>query len=101
MFVRLLNLLFGSKNDRELKALHPLVARINALEPGLQSLSDEALTDKTQLFKKRLDAGETLDALLPEAFAVCREVSRRKTGMRHFDVQLVGAWCCTRGRFRK
>ena len=98
MFVRLLNLLFGSKNDRELKALQPLVARINELEPGLQSLSDEALTDKTQLFKKRLDAGETLDALLPEAFAACREVARRKTGMRHFDVQLVGGMVLHAGK---
>ena len=98
MFVRLLNLLFGSKNDRELKALHPIVARINELEPGLQSLSDEALTDKTQLFKKRLDAGETLDALLPEAFAACREVARRKTGMRHFDVQLVGGMVLHAGK---
>ena len=98
MFVRLLNLLFGSKNDRELKAFQPLVARINELEPGLLSLSDEALTDKTQLFKKRLDAGEMLDALLPEAFAVCREVSRRKTGMRHFDVQLVGGMVLHTGK---
>ena len=98
MFVRLLNLLFGSKNDRELKALQPIVARINELEPGLQSLSDEALADKTQVFKKRLDAGEPLDALLPEAFAVCREASRRKIGLRHFDVQLVGGMVLHAGK---
>lgn len=98
MFARLLTLLFGSKNDRELKALQPVVSRINELEPDLQALSDEALTDKTQLFKKRLDAGETLDALLPEAFAVCREASRRKIGMRHFDVQLVGGMVLHAGK---
>ena len=98
MFVRLLNLLFGSKNDRELKLLQPLVARINELEPGLTSLSDEALTDKTQAFRKRLDAGETLDALLPEAFAACREAARRHTGMRHFDVQLVGGMVLHQGK---
>ncbi len=90
MFVRLLNLIFGSKNDRELKVLQPVVAAINDWEPSMRVLSDEALTDKTQAFRKRLEAGETLDDVLPEAFATCREVSRRKVGMRHFDVQLVG-----------
>ncbi len=90
MFVRLLNLIFGSTNDRELKRLQPIVAMINDWEPSMRSLSDEALTDKTQAFRKRLEAGETLDDVLPEAFATCREVSRRKVGMRHFDVQLVG-----------
>ena len=90
MFVRLLHLIFGSKNDRELKQLQPIVAEINGWESSLRSLSDEALTDKTQTFKKRLEAGETLDDVLPEAFATCREASQRKVGMRHFDVQLVG-----------
>ncbi len=90
MFLRLLNLIFGSKNDRELKQLQPTVATINDWEPALRALSDEALTDKTQAFRKRLEAGETLDDVLPEAFATCREVSRRTIGMRHFDVQLVG-----------
>ncbi len=90
MVVRLLNLIFGSKNDRELKQLQPVVASINAWEPSMRALSDEALTDNTQTFRKRLEAGETLDDVLPEAFATCREVSRRKVGMRHFDVQLVG-----------
>ena len=78
MLTQLLNLIFGSKNDREIKALMPIVQRINALEPELTPLSDHALADKTQAFKKRLAAGETLDDILPEAFAVCREMSRRK-----------------------
>ncbi|RMH05358.1 MAG: preprotein translocase subunit SecA [Nitrospirae bacterium] len=98
MLIRLLNLLFGSKNERELKALAPIVAQINALEPTLQPLSDEALADKTELFKKRLASGETLDDILPEAFAVCREVSRRKLGLRHFDVQLLGGIVLHKGK---
>ena len=98
MLTQLLNLVFGSKNDREIKALMPIVARINSLEPGLIPLSDQALADKTQEFKKRLDAGETLDDILPDAFAVCREMSRRKLNMRHFDVQLIGGMILHRGR---
>ena len=98
MFVRLLNLFFGSKNERELKAFRPLVFAINELEPAVQSLSDEALTDKTQTFKKRLETGERLDDLIPEAFAVCREASRRRVGMRHFDVQLVGGMVLHAGK---
>ena len=98
MFVRLLSLIFGSKNERELKVLEPLIAQINAMESSLQSLSNEALADKTQTFKKRFEAGETLDGLLPEAFAVCREASRRKLGMRHFDVQLLGGMVLNQGK---
>ncbi|MDT7043911.1 preprotein translocase subunit SecA [Candidatus Nitronereus thalassa] len=98
MFVRLLNLIFGSKNDRELKALQPLVAQINEMEPPLQNLSLEALADKTQTFKKRIEAGETVDDILPEAFAVCREASRRILGMRHFDVQLLGGMVLNQGK---
>jgi preprotein translocase subunit SecA len=98
MLTQLLNLIFGSKNDREIKALMPIVARINSLEPGVTPLSDHALADKTQDFKKRLDAGETLDDILPEAFAVCREMSRRKLNMRHFDVQLIGGMILHKGR---
>jgi len=98
MLTQLLNLVFGSKNDREIKALMPIVARINSLEAGLTPLSDHALADKTQEFKKRLDAGETLDDVLPEAFAVCREMSRRKLTMRHFDVQLLGGMILHKGR---
>ncbi|WP_455241472.1 preprotein translocase subunit SecA, partial [Petrachloros mirabilis] len=89
---------FGSKNDREIKALMPVVQRINGLESSLTPLSNEALADKTQEFKKRLAAGETLDDILPEAFAVCREMSRRILNMRHFDVQLIGGMILHKGR---
>ena len=98
MLTQVLNLVFGSKNDREIKALMPIVQRINGLEPSLTPLSNEALADKTQEFKKRLAAGETLDDILPEAFAVCREMSRRILNMRHFDVQLIGGMILHRGR---
>ena len=98
MVTQLLNLIFGSKNDREIKALRPTVERINSLESGLTPLSDHALADKTQEFKKRIEAGETLDDMLPEAFAVCRELSRRKLNMRHFDVQLIGGMILHKGR---
>src|SRR5210317_2510880 len=98
MFVRLLNILFGSNNDRELKRLKPRVDQANAFEASLQPLDDQGLSEKTQTFKKRLEAGETLDDLLPEAFAVCREMSRRKLGMRHFDVQLLGGMVLHQGR---
>ena len=98
MVTQLLNLIFGSKNDREIKTLRPIVETINSLESGLTPLSDQALADKTQEFKKRLEAGETLDDILPEAFAVCREMSRRKLNMRHFDVQLIGGIILHRGR---
>jgi preprotein translocase subunit SecA len=76
----------------------PIVQRINALEPEMTPLSDHALADNTQAFKKRLAAGDTLDDILPEAFAVCREMSRRKLNMRHFDVQLIGGMILHKGR---
>lgn len=98
MVTQVLNLIFGSKNDREIKSLRPIVEQINGLESGLTPLSDQALADRTQDFKKRLDAGRTLDDILPEAFAVCREMSRRKLNMRHFDVQLIGGMILHRGR---
>jgi preprotein translocase subunit SecA len=98
MFARLLNILFGSKNERELKALKPKVSQINELEASLLPLDDQGLAEKTQAFKKRLEAGESLDALLPEAFAVCREMSKRRLGMRHFDVQLIGGMVLHQGR---
>src|SRR6187399_2251779 len=98
MVTQVLNLIFGSKNDREIKTLRPIVEQINDLESGLTPLSDQALADKTQDFKKRLEAGQTLDDILPEAFAVCREMSRRKLNMRHFDVQLIGGMILHRGR---
>ncbi|MBA5874089.1 MAG: preprotein translocase subunit SecA [Nitrospira sp. CR1.2] len=98
MLTQVLNIIFGSKNDREIKALRPIVERINGLESSLTPLSDQALADKTQEFKKRLEDGETLDDILPEAFAVCREMSRRRLNMRHFDVQLIGGMILNKGR---
>jgi preprotein translocase subunit SecA len=82
--------IFGSANDRKLKPLRARVNRINALEPMMEALSDQALKAKTVEFRKRLADGATLDSLLEEAFAVVREASRRSLGMRHFDVQLMG-----------
>ena len=86
----LLKKLFGTKNEREIKRLLPLVEQINSLEPQISILTDTQLKDKTPEFKKRLELGETLDDILPEAFAVVREVSKRTLKMRHFDVQLLG-----------
>ena len=82
--------LFGSSNDRKVKTLQARVAKINALEPQMAALTDDALRAKTDEFRARLDKGETLDALLPEAFAAVREASKRAIGLRHFDVQMVG-----------
>jgi preprotein translocase subunit SecA len=87
----LLTQIFGSRNQRLLKQYQKTVREINALEPAMEQLSDEALQAKTPEFKARLAQGESLDALLPEAFAVCREASKRVLKMRHFDVQLIGA----------
>ncbi len=98
MFVRLLNSLFGSNNERELKRLTPQIDKANAFEASLEPLDDQGLAAKTEDFKKRLEGGETLDDLLPEAFAVCREMSIRKLGMRHFDVQLLGGMVLHQGR---
>ncbi|HEY9236894.1 MAG TPA: preprotein translocase subunit SecA [Phenylobacterium sp.] len=81
---------FGSSNDRKVKGMNARVAKINALEPQMQALSDDELRAKTQEFKDRLARGETLDQILEEAFAVVREASRRVLGQRHFDVQLIG-----------
>jgi preprotein translocase subunit SecA len=82
--------IFGSKNERELKKLQPLVARINELEPEIKAMSDAQLKDQTPRLRTRLDNGEPLDDLLPEAFATVREASMRTLGMRHYDVQLIG-----------
>ncbi|MGB0905126.1 MAG: preprotein translocase subunit SecA, partial [Mangrovicoccus sp.] len=81
---------FGTPNDRKVKATRPLVAKINALEPDFEKLDDAGLIAKTQEFKERIANGEKLDALLPEAFANCREAARRTLGLRAFDVQLMG-----------
>jgi preprotein translocase subunit SecA len=90
MFGSLARVLFGSANDRALKAYQRRVPQINALEPAMQALSDTELRGKTEAFRTRFAAGATLDELLPEAFAVVREASQRALGMRHFDVQLIG-----------
>ncbi|KGM56556.1 preprotein translocase subunit SecA [Lysobacter arseniciresistens ZS79] len=90
MLNNLLTRVFGSRNDRLLRQLQRSVSRINALEPDLQKLSDAELQAKTPEFQQRLKDGESIDKLLPEAFAVCREASRRVLGMRHYDVQLIG-----------
>ena len=90
--------IFGSRNDRVLKSLARDMRAANALEPALQALSDEQLRAKTDEFRTRLAAGESADRLLPEAFAVVREASRRTLGMRHFDVQLIGGAVLHRGR---
>ena len=90
MLTKILAKIVGTKNERELKRLRPIVARINDLEPQIKKLSNEELKAKTGEFKERLKRGESLDDLLPEAFAVVREAGRRVLGMRHFDVQLMG-----------
>ncbi|MGD8985218.1 MAG: preprotein translocase subunit SecA, partial [Desulfobacteraceae bacterium] len=82
--------IFGSKNERELKRMAPMVETINRLEPQFQALSDTQIRAKTAEFKERLSRGESLEDLLPEAFAAVREASVRTLGMRHFDVQLIG-----------
>src|SRR6476661_2620184 len=89
---------FGTKNEREIKALRPTIAAINDLEPRLQTLSDIDLAAKTIEFKERLAQGAALDDLLIEAFAVVREAGRRFLNMRHFDVQLIGGMVLHRGK---
>jgi len=90
MIARFLARIFGTQNERELKRLWPIVKEINSYEPTMQQLSDEELAAKTDEFRQRLSQGTTLDELLPEAYAVVRETARRKVGLRHFDVQLLG-----------
>jgi preprotein translocase subunit SecA len=90
--------IFGSKNERELKKLHPLVQQIGELEPTMKARSDAELRALTGVFKERLDRGASLDEILPEAFAAVREASMRTLGMRHFDVQLIGGMILHRGR---
>jgi preprotein translocase subunit SecA len=90
--------LFGTSNERAIRRIKPLVLRINALESEMQKLSDDELAAKTAEFRQKLDNGATLDDLLVESFAVCREASRRVLKMRHFDVQLLGGIMLHRGR---
>ena len=98
MLNRLLTSVFGSRNDRFVKQLGGIVKKINAFEPQMEALSDAELQAKTPEFKQRLEGGETLDKILPEAFAVCREASRRVLGLRHYDVQLVGGMVLHMGK---
>ncbi len=98
MFVNLMTKMFGSRNDRLLKQMRKEVIKINALEPVFEALNDEELKAKTTEFKERVEQGETLDALLPEAFAVVREASKRVFGMRHFDVQMIGGMVLNSGK---
>ena len=98
MITKALTKLFGSRNSRLLKAMQRDVERINALEPTVAALSDDALRAKTAEFKNRLSQGEDLEKLLPEAFAVVREASKRVLGMRHFDVQLIGGMVMHQGK---
>ncbi|MEY3992511.1 MAG: preprotein translocase subunit SecA, partial [Pseudomonadota bacterium] len=98
MSLNVLTKLFGSRNDRLLKQYRKTVERINALEAGLEGLTDEELRGKTQAFRDRVQAGESLDALLPEAFAVVREGAKRVMKMRHFDVQLIGGMTLHQGK---
>ena len=97
MITKVLGKIFGTAHEREMKRLRPIVDRINSLESQMQSLSDDQLKGKTVEFKERLSKGETVDQILPEAFAVCREGSRRVLGMRHYDVQLIGGMVLHRG----
>src|SRR3954469_7145759 len=98
MLDTLLAKVVGTQNERELKRLRPMVAQVNALEPSVRSLTDEELRRKTTAFRERVAAGETLDDLLPEAFAVVREAGRRVLNMRHFDVQLIGGSVLHKGK---
>ena len=98
MIGNFLTKIFGSKNEREIKALNPAVEMINSLESGIHSMSDEQLKNQTLIFKERLGRGEKLDEILPEAFATVREASLRTLNMRHFDVQLIGGMVLDGGK---
>ena len=90
MLIKMLTKVFGSRNDRTLRRMRKVVNIINGMEPAMEKLSDDELKAKTTEFRARLEKGETLESLIPEAFAVVREASKRVFGMRHFDVQLLG-----------
>ena len=98
MFGNILKKIFGSSNDRDVRKMRKIVTKINALEEGLQSLNDQDLREQTSLLRERLVAGETLDQILPEAFALVRETSSRVLGMRHFDVQMIGGITLHQGK---
>ncbi|RLC09444.1 MAG: preprotein translocase subunit SecA, partial [Deltaproteobacteria bacterium] len=98
MIFNFLTKVFGSKNEREIKRLLPLVEEINSLESEMQAMSDEQLKHQTVVLRERFDRGESLDDMLPEAFATVREASVRTLGMRHFDVQLIGGMVLHQGK---
>ncbi|MEK7768825.1 MAG: preprotein translocase subunit SecA, partial [Pseudomonadota bacterium] len=98
MLNNLLKKVFGSRNDRLIKQYYQTVGAINSLEPAMAALTDAELRAKTDEFKRRIADGETLDALLPEVFAVVREASKRVLGMRHFGVQLIGGMVLHNGK---
>lgn len=98
MIINLLKTIFGTKHQREMKVIQPIIDKINQFESTMKSLSDDQLKHKTVEFKERLSKGETLNDILPEAFAVCREASFRVLGMRHYDVQLIGGYVLHKGR---
>ena len=95
--MNILNKILGSSNSRKLKKMNRVVATINVLEPAFEALSDDELKSKTEEFRNRIEQGETLDAILPEAFAAVREASKRTLGLRHFDVQMIGAMVLHQG----
>ena len=90
MLEKALTKIFGSKHDREMKSLRPLINRVNELENSIKALSDVDLKSQSSKFQERINNGESLDDILPEAFATCREAAWRVLGMRHYDVQLIG-----------
>src|SRR6187397_1423658 len=98
MSTNVLTQIFGSRNQRLLKSYGKLVTQANALEPAMQAASDEDLRNKTTELRQRCAGGETVEMLLPEAFAAVREASRRTLGMRHFDVQLIGGIALHQGK---
>ena len=95
--MNLLNKIFGSSNTRKLKKMNRAVAIINNMEASFEALSNDELKEKTAEFKNRVEAGEALEAILPEAFAAVREASKRTLGLRHFDVQMIGGMVLHQG----
>ena len=96
--MNLIEKLFGTHSERELKMIYPIVDKIEALRPKMGELTDEQLRDNTRIFKERLANGETLDDLLPEAFATVREAAKRVLKMEHYPVQLIGGIVLHQGR---
>src|SRR5215510_12647073 len=98
MLTAIFRSVFGTKHERDVKRMRPVVAEINALEPAMQGRSDAELQAKTDELRKRLADSEDVEVLLPEAFAACREAARRTVHMRHFDVQLMGGMVLHQGK---